>query len=206
MAAVRVSGNVTIDDQCAYIKIETLRGKTPTEIHSSLMEVCGVETVDWSTISRFREGRLSIENDPKSGWPWTSTKVWNVCSKSWRKTVEWHVKKLHIVLNFASICLPHFDWTLARTSNCCPVGSAWPQWGTKVSTRWNCTTIVAQISWRRERISAKVGCYWRNLDPGFRTWASGEAKVPRDRKNLRGSSRTWNKWWFSHTIVKVWSW
>jgi len=53
MAAVRVSGTVTNDDQRAYIEIETLRGKTPTEIHSSLMEVCGVETVDRSTISRW---------------------------------------------------------------------------------------------------------------------------------------------------------
>ena len=52
MATVRVSGTVNNDDQRAYIKIETLRGKTPTEIHSSLMEVCGVETVDRSTISR----------------------------------------------------------------------------------------------------------------------------------------------------------
>jgi len=77
MAAVRVSGTVTKDDQRAYIKIETLRGKAPTEIHSSLMEVCGVETVDRSTIlcwaHRFRVGRLSIENDPKSGRPRTST-------------------------------------------------------------------------------------------------------------------------------------
>ena len=40
-----------------------------------------------------------------------------------------------------------------------------------------------------------------NLSP-----VSGEAKVPRDRKNSRGPSRTWNKWWFSRTIVKVWSW
>jgi len=77
MAAVRVSGTVTNDDQRAYIKIETLRGKTPREIHSSLMELCGVETVDRSTISRwaqrYREGRLSIEDDPKSGRPRTST-------------------------------------------------------------------------------------------------------------------------------------
>jgi len=77
MAAVRVSGTVTNDDQRAYLKIETLRGKTSTEVHSSLMEVCGVETVDRSTISRwaerFREGRFSIENDPKSGRPRTST-------------------------------------------------------------------------------------------------------------------------------------
>jgi hypothetical protein len=71
MAAVRVSGTVTNDDQHAYIKIETLRGKIPLEIHSSLMEVCGVETVARSKIShwapRFCEGRLSIENNQKSG-------------------------------------------------------------------------------------------------------------------------------------------
>ena len=77
IAAVRVSGTVTNDDQHAYIKTETLRGKTPMEIHSLLMEVCGVEAVDRSTISHwaqhFREGRLSIENDPKSGQPQTST-------------------------------------------------------------------------------------------------------------------------------------
>jgi len=77
MADVRISGTVTNDDQRAYIKIETLRGKTPMEIHSSLMEVCGVETVDRSTMSlwaqRFREGRLSTENDLKSGRPRPST-------------------------------------------------------------------------------------------------------------------------------------
>jgi transposase len=57
----------------AYIKIETLCRKTL----SSLMEVCGVEAVDRSTISRwtqrFHEGRLNIENDPKSGQPRTLT-------------------------------------------------------------------------------------------------------------------------------------
>ena len=94
MAAVRVSGTVTNDNQCVYIKIETLRGITPTEVHSSLMEVCGAETVVGSTISRWSQrfcaGRLSIENDPKSGQPRRRlmTVVWNVCSKSWRKTAE----------------------------------------------------------------------------------------------------------------------
>jgi len=77
MAAVRVSGTLTSDDQRAYIKIETLSRKTPTEIHSLLMEVCGVGTIDQNTISRwaqcFREGKMSIENDPKSGRPQTST-------------------------------------------------------------------------------------------------------------------------------------
>jgi len=46
MAAVCVSGTVTNDDHHEYIKIEALSRKTPTEIHSLLMEVCGVETAD----------------------------------------------------------------------------------------------------------------------------------------------------------------
>ena len=41
MEPVRVSGTVTIEEQRAYIKIETLRGKNPTEIHSALSDVCG---------------------------------------------------------------------------------------------------------------------------------------------------------------------
>ena len=106
MAAVSVSGTVTNDDQRAYIKIETLRGKTPKEIHSSLMEVCGVETVDRCTISRcaqrFRKGRLSMENDPKSGRPRTSTdeqsveRVLQILEEDRRMTL----KKLHILLEF----------------------------------------------------------------------------------------------------------
>ena len=47
-------------DQRSYIKIETLRGKNPTEFHNVLHEVCGDSVVDRSTVSRwasrFREG------------------------------------------------------------------------------------------------------------------------------------------------------
>jgi len=138
------------------------------------------------------------------------TKVWNVCSKSLRKTAEWR-RNCTFCCNLASICLPHFDWTLAQTSNCRPVGSAWPRWGTKVLTFGNCTT-VEQILWRRERISAECGCYLTKPRSGI--WSlnwnlspvSGEAKVTRNRKSSRGPSRTWNKWWVSCTIVQVWSW
>ena len=143
MAAVHVSGTVTNDNQCAYIKIETLRGKTAMEIHSSLMEVCGVETVDRSTISRwaqhFCEGRLSIENDPKAGRPWTSTDdqsvdcVLQILEEDHRMT--W--RNCTLCWNFASICLPHFDWTLAQTSNCHLVGP------TLVRLSVNCWTDTA---------------------------------------------------------------
>jgi hypothetical protein len=66
-----VSGTVTVDDQISYIKIETLRGKTLTEIHIALREVCGAQTVNRSTIScwatGFREGRVTMNDDSSSG-------------------------------------------------------------------------------------------------------------------------------------------
>ena len=49
------------------------------------------------------------------------TKVWNVCSKSWRKTAEWHVKKLHIVLEFREH-LPTAFWLNACTNVELPPG------------------------------------------------------------------------------------
>jgi hypothetical protein len=69
---------VTVEDQRSYIKIETLRGKKKlTEIHSALSEVCGELTVDRSTVSRwasrFRGGRVSINDDPRPGRPKRST-------------------------------------------------------------------------------------------------------------------------------------
>ena len=62
-------GTVTTLDQRSYIKIETLHGKNPTEIHGTLSEVCGEFTVDLSTVSRwanhFCGGCVSIDNDPR---------------------------------------------------------------------------------------------------------------------------------------------
>jgi transposase len=64
------SGRITNLDQRSYIKIETIRGRTPTEIHKLLKEVCGDDVMDRSTISRwsakFKEGRISIEDDPRA--------------------------------------------------------------------------------------------------------------------------------------------
>ena len=77
MASAGASCTVTVEDQRSYIKIETLRGKNPTEIHSALREVCGEHTVDRSTVSRwaihFREGHVTINDDPRPGRPKTST-------------------------------------------------------------------------------------------------------------------------------------
>jgi len=77
MASAGASGTVTGEDQRSYIKIETLRGKTPTENHSALTKVCGEQTVDRSKVSRwatrFSEGRVTINDDSKPGRPKTST-------------------------------------------------------------------------------------------------------------------------------------
>ena len=77
MASTGASGTVTDEDQRSYMKIETLRGKNPTEIYSAMREVCGVQTVDRSTVSRwatrFREGCVTINDDPRPRRAKTST-------------------------------------------------------------------------------------------------------------------------------------
>ena len=77
MESAGVSGTATISDQRSYVKIETLCGKNPTEIHGALSEVCGEFTVDRSTVSHwanhFRGGCVSIDNDPGPGRLRTST-------------------------------------------------------------------------------------------------------------------------------------
>jgi hypothetical protein len=67
---------VSHSDQLSYIKTETLRGKNPTKIHNAFYEAYGDSVVDrrmesqWA--SDFCEGRVSIQDDPRSGWPETA--------------------------------------------------------------------------------------------------------------------------------------
>ena len=49
MEPAGVSGTVIISDQRSYIKIETLRGINPTEIHGALSKFYGVFTEDQNT-------------------------------------------------------------------------------------------------------------------------------------------------------------
>ena len=60
MASAGASGTVTVEGKKSYIKIETLRGKNPTEIHSALREVCGEKTVDRSTVC----GEQTVDSGP----------------------------------------------------------------------------------------------------------------------------------------------
>lgn len=67
------SGRISAIEQRAYIRIETVRGKKVPDIHAALKEACGKFTVNRSTVQRwhtkFREGRISIEDDPRAGRP-----------------------------------------------------------------------------------------------------------------------------------------
>ena len=71
-----MSGQITRSGQRYYIKIESLLGKNPTEIHNNLKEVCVDNVVDHSSVSwwsaRFCDGRLSTEDNPRSGRPSTA--------------------------------------------------------------------------------------------------------------------------------------
>ena len=74
MESAGVSGTVTISDQRSYI---ALHSKNLTEIHGALREVCGELIVDHSMVScwanHFRDGYVSIDNDPRLGRSKTST-------------------------------------------------------------------------------------------------------------------------------------
>jgi len=64
MAFTGALGTVTVEDQKSYIKIETLRGDNPTEIHSALHEVCGAQTVDRNTVC----GEQTVDPSAVSCW------------------------------------------------------------------------------------------------------------------------------------------
>jgi hypothetical protein len=58
------------------LKLKLCEEKNPTEIHNALHELCGDSVVDCSMVSHwaphFREGRVSIQDDPRSEQPVTA--------------------------------------------------------------------------------------------------------------------------------------
>jgi len=69
-----VRSRVATSDHTLKLKLPR---KHPTEINDALHEVCGDSVVDRNTVSRwasrFREGRVSIQDDPRRGRPVTPT-------------------------------------------------------------------------------------------------------------------------------------
>ena len=111
-------GQISRSDQQSYIKIETLWGKNPTEIHNALHKVCGDNVVDHSTVSRwasrFREGWVNIQDDPRSRRPVTAMDDTSVIivSTLLEEVDANHVKKLRMKqtcqpLLFSELWLKH---------------------------------------------------------------------------------------------------
>ncbi|KAI6651277.1 Transposase [Oopsacas minuta] len=69
-------------EQRAYIKIRSLLGDTPRNIHQDLVQVYGGEACSESIVKkwslRFREGRVSVEDDPRMGQPIIATTANNI--------------------------------------------------------------------------------------------------------------------------------
>ena len=87
-----------LEEQRAYIKIRSLLGVTPTDIKVDLDTVYGHSAVSYITITRwcrrFKEGRESIEDDPRPGRPMSEYKendviaVKKMIDEDARNTVE----------------------------------------------------------------------------------------------------------------------
>ena len=64
---------MALEEQRAYINIRTLLGATPTDIKADLDTVYGSQAASYITITRwflrFKQGRESLEDDPRSGCP-----------------------------------------------------------------------------------------------------------------------------------------
>jgi histone-lysine N-methyltransferase SETMAR len=66
----------TREELRGYIRLRTLLGIRPVDIHGELQEACGDSAPSYTTVqtwaSRFKEGRSSVEDDPRSGRPSSS--------------------------------------------------------------------------------------------------------------------------------------
>jgi len=92
-------------DQRSCVKIETLRRKNPAKIQNALHEVSGDSVVDSSTVSwwasRFCEGRVSIQDDPRCWRPVTamhdtSVVIVSTLSEDQRKSCEENVHEANM--------------------------------------------------------------------------------------------------------------
>ncbi len=68
-----ISDRITCFEQCAYIHIETLCGKTGQEIHEALTEANGSDTTGFTTVKwwhkLFLEGRTQVVDEERSERP-----------------------------------------------------------------------------------------------------------------------------------------
>ena len=71
---------VTIEEQCAFVKIMTLRHKKLSEIHQELVEACGKAAMALRTVQKWvkciEDGESSIQDAAHSGRP---SSIWSSC-------------------------------------------------------------------------------------------------------------------------------
>ncbi len=69
------SCQITCFEQCTYIRIKGLGGKTSREIHTAMMEACGTSAVGFTIVKRqcklFMEGCGEVEDIERSRCPAT---------------------------------------------------------------------------------------------------------------------------------------
>jgi transposase len=75
---------VTESETRAYFKIRVLLSATATDIHKDLVAACGNQASLYRTVAkwtqRFREGRETTEDYPRSGRPSTAIDVKNIAA------------------------------------------------------------------------------------------------------------------------------
>ena len=176
MAAVRVSSTVTNDDQARVHQNWNITGENSNgdQQFAGGNEGCGN---CWrSTISRcdqrFREGRLSIENDPKSGRHRTSTddqsveRALQILEEDRRMTCE-------EITHYAGISRASAYRILTERLHKRRIAARWVLHDLSVKKKKCRRFEIAQFLHRfREEgneFLKKGGCYWK-LNPGFRAW------------------------------------
>jgi hypothetical protein len=146
---------ISRSDQRSYIEIETLRRKNATEFLNALQEVWGESVVDRSTVSRWasrlHEGQVSIQDDPRSGHPVTSTDdtsmviVSTLLEEDRRKSCE---ENAYEAKHVNRLCFQNRDSNIAEEKSRCKVGSASAERRTE-SSSLECRRTTAALRGRR---------------------------------------------------------
>lgn len=165
-----------------------MRGKNPTEIHNALHEVCVDSVVDHSTVSRvasrFREGQVSIQDDPRSGQPVTATDnisvviVITLLEEDRCKSCEEiaHEANMSTTSGFRIV-----TQNIAEEKSRCKVGSASAERRTESSSQEGCRRLLQHYKAEGEqflnRIVAIDETWIRDVEPQLKSQLSVEACI-----------------------------
>jgi hypothetical protein len=128
MVSAGASGTVMVDDQRLYIRIETLRGNNPTEIHIAFCEVCDEQTVDRSSLPlgysfwwwTYHHKRWPKGRKAKNINRWTKCEIYG--SLSCRRSLSRVRGNITRYRDFTNINILYFDKQFAEKKKLCPMG------------------------------------------------------------------------------------